>query len=85
MAQNTKKVVIGKRRCGFAAMDPALQKQIAAKGGKRARALGTAHEWTSAEAAEAGRKGGSTPRRRKAARHEAPPSASVVPNAEPQS
>lgn len=43
---------------GFAGMDPQKQRDIASKGGKAAHALGTAHEFTSAEAAEAGRKGG---------------------------
>lgn len=45
-------------RRGFAAMDPALQRSIASKGGKAAHAKGTAHEFTSEEAAAAGRKGG---------------------------
>lgn len=43
---------------GFASMDPAKQKEIASKGGKAAHAKGTAHEFTSEEAREAGRKGG---------------------------
>lgn len=43
---------------GFASMDPAKQREIARKGGKAAHLKGTAHEWTSEEAAEAGRKGG---------------------------
>jgi len=34
------------------------QREIARKGGKAAHAKGTAHEWTSAEARQAGRKGG---------------------------
>ena len=49
-------------RRGFASMDPALQRQIARLGGQRAHALGTAHEWTSEEAAAAGRRGGSLKR-----------------------
>lgn len=36
----------------------AKQKEIASKGGKAAHQKGTAHEWTSDEAREAGRKGG---------------------------
>jgi uncharacterized protein len=51
----------GKRRGGgrgFAGMDPAKQREIASKGGKAAHAKGTAHEFTSEEAREAGRKGG---------------------------
>ena len=43
---------------GFAAMDPAKQKEIASKGGKTSHARGTAHEFTPDEAREAGRKGG---------------------------
>lgn len=43
---------------GFASMDPAKQREIASKGGKAAHQKGTAHEFTSEEAREAGRKGG---------------------------
>jgi len=43
---------------GFAAMDHERQREIASKGGKTAHARGAAHEWSSAEAREAGRKGG---------------------------
>lgn len=43
---------------GFASMDAEKQREIASKGGKAAHRKGTAHEFTSAEAAEAGRKGG---------------------------
>jgi general stress protein YciG len=43
---------------GFASMDPAKQKEIASKGGRAAHAKGTAHEFDSGEAREAGRKGG---------------------------
>ena len=43
---------------GFASMNPELQRQIASKGGKAAHQRGTAHEFDSREAAEAGRKGG---------------------------
>lgn len=46
------------RARGFAAMDPAKQREIASKGGKAAHRKGTAHEWTREEAREAGRKGG---------------------------
>lgn len=48
----------GRGRQGFASMDQAEQKRIASKGGKAAHAKGTAHEWTSEEAREAGRRGG---------------------------
>jgi general stress protein YciG len=39
-------------------MDPARQRAIASRGGKAAHEKGTAHEWSSDEAREAGRKGG---------------------------
>ena len=43
---------------GFAAMDNEKQREIASKGGRTAHANGTAHEFTTEEAREAGRKGG---------------------------
>lgn len=43
---------------GFASMDRDKQREIASKGGKAAHQKGTAHEWTSEEARDAGRKGG---------------------------
>jgi general stress protein YciG len=43
---------------GFASMDRNKQREIASKGGKAAHAKGTAHEFDSGEAREAGRKGG---------------------------
>ena len=50
---------------GFASMDRVRQREIASKGGKAAHQKGTAHEWTSEEAREAGRRGGmASPRRR---------------------
>lgn len=39
-------------------MDRVRQREIASKGGKAAHQKGTAHEWTSEEARNAGRKGG---------------------------
>lgn len=47
-----------KARRGFASMSPEKQREIASKGGRAAHAKGTAHEWSSAEARDAGRKGG---------------------------
>jgi general stress protein YciG len=47
-----------RRPRGFAAMDRTLVSDIARKGGKAAHSAGTAHEFTSDEAREAGRKGG---------------------------
>jgi hypothetical protein len=39
-------------------MDPKLVSELAKRGGKAAHRAGTAHQFTSAEAREAGRKGG---------------------------
>ena len=49
---------VAKEDRGFASMDRAKQREIASKGGKAAHQKGTAHEWTSDEARDAGRKGG---------------------------
>lgn len=49
---------MGIKNRGFASMDKAKQREIASKGGRAAHAKGSAHEWTSAEATEAGRLGG---------------------------
>ena len=43
---------------GFASMDDEKQREIASKGGQAAHEKGTAHEFTTEEAREAGRKGG---------------------------
>jgi uncharacterized protein len=43
---------------GFAAMDQAKQREIASRGGRAAHKRGTAHQFTTEEAAKAGRKGG---------------------------
>lgn len=43
---------------GFASMDEDKQREIASKGGKAAHEKGTAHEFNSREASEAGKKGG---------------------------
>ncbi|MEK7511166.1 MAG: KGG domain-containing protein [Patescibacteria group bacterium] len=58
MANNTN----GRSKRGFAAMDEEKQREIASKGGKAAHAKGTAHEFSSEEAREAGRKGGQASR-----------------------
>lgn len=49
---------IPKKLRGFAAMDPAMQRVLASRGGKSAHAKGTAHEFTPEEAVKAGRIGG---------------------------
>jgi len=46
----------GKR--GFGSMDEAKQREIASKGGQVAHLKGSAHEFSTEEAREAGRKGG---------------------------
>jgi general stress protein YciG len=51
-------------RGSFRRMDATTQREIAAKGGRTAHAKGTAHQWTSAEARAAGRKGGMASHRR---------------------
>ncbi|MCA1561201.1 MAG: KGG domain-containing protein [Acidobacteria bacterium] len=51
-------------------MDPNKQREIASKGGKAAHQKGTAHEWTSEEARDAGRKGGIASHRRRRERTE---------------
>lgn len=43
---------------GFASMDEEKQREIASKGGKAAHEKGNAHEFSSEEAREAGKKGG---------------------------
>jgi uncharacterized protein len=47
-----------KERRGFASMSPEKQREIASKGGRAAHQKGTAHEFDSREAREAGHKGG---------------------------
>ena len=65
MASSNEGGVKRKPSRGFAAMDPQRQREIASRGGKAAHQKGTAHEWTSEEAREAGRKGGMASHRRK--------------------
>jgi hypothetical protein len=47
-----------KRPRGFAAMSIAKRKEIASAGGKRAHAIGKAHQWTSETGSAAGQIGG---------------------------
>lgn len=53
---------IQRAKRGFAAMSPERQREIASKGGKAAHKKGTAHQWDSASARRAGRKGGQVSR-----------------------
>jgi general stress protein YciG len=55
-----------KKKRGFAAMDPALVREISSKGGIAAHEAGTAHSWTTEEARAAGRKGGQATHAKKA-------------------
>ena len=61
------------RRRGFAAMDRDRVKEIASKGGKAAHAAGTAHQFSSDEARNAGRKGGMAPHVRRGGVRRRPP------------
>jgi uncharacterized protein len=62
--QQEKKPGSNTNKRGFASMDKEKQRAIASKGGKAAHEKGTAHEFTSTEAAAAGRKGGLASRNR---------------------
>lgn len=48
------------KKRGFAAISPDQHKAICSKGGKTAHEKGTAHEFTSEQAKDAGAKGGDT-------------------------
>jgi len=58
MAENIDESGRTKSIRGFAAMDQDKQRDIARKGGRAAHEQGVAHEWSSSEAREAGKKGG---------------------------
>jgi general stress protein YciG len=66
------------RRRGFAAMDRDRVKEIASKGGKAAHAAGTAHQFSSDEARNAGRKGGMAPHVRRGGVRRRPTEASTA-------
>lgn len=66
-------------------MDRARQREIASKGGKAAHQKGTAHEWTSEEARDAGRKGGLASHRRRREQSGAQEGESEAPAAPPAS
>ncbi len=57
-SERIKPMIETKHKRGFAAMSKEKRREIAARGGRRAHRIGTAHEWTVEEAREAGRKGG---------------------------
>src|ERR1700741_1305886 len=72
VAPGCREEAVAKEDRGFASMDRNKQREIASKGGKAAHQKGTAHEWTSEEAREAGRKGGMASHRRKQGEGEEP-------------
>ncbi len=47
-----------KKLRGFARLSKSRRQEIARSGGRKAHELGTAHQWSSEEAREAGRQGG---------------------------
>jgi uncharacterized protein len=57
-SNDSNSVLPAKSKRGFASMDPAKQREIASKGGLMAHLKGLAHQFTSDEAREAGKKGG---------------------------
>jgi len=63
-------------------MDRGKQRDIASKGGKAAHHKGTAHEWTSEEAREAGRKGGMASHRRKQEQQQQTPDGTTAPESQ---
>ncbi len=71
MAKSAKKTANGdgKKRRGFASMDPELVSELGRKGGQNAHKAGTAHQFTPEEASAAGKLGGArthkSPRARK--------------------
>jgi general stress protein YciG len=65
-------------------MDRSKQRDIASKGGKAAHQKGTAHEWTSEEAREAGRKGGMASHRRKQEQQQTPEGGTPEGNPNPE-
>jgi uncharacterized protein len=73
---------VAKEDRGFASMDRAKQREIASKGGKAAHQKGTAHEWTSEEAREAGRKGGMASHRRRQQQQDTGTRSDEIPNEE---
>lgn len=56
--ENAVATASSRARRGLAAMSPEKRAEISSKGGKRAHELGTAHQFTWAEACRAGRLGG---------------------------
>jgi general stress protein YciG len=72
-----------RRPRGFAAMDRSKVSEIASKGGKAAHAAGTAHQFSSDEARNAGKKGGVAPHVRRGRGPRQAAAATSPPAAEP--
>ena len=60
-----RRVTMGIENRGFASLDQSKRREVSSKGGRAAHAKGTAHMWTSEEASQAGRKGGSASAQRR--------------------
>lgn len=73
-----------RRPRGFAAMDRKRVSEIASKGGKAAHAAGTAHQFSSDEARNAGRKGGVAPHVRRGRGPRQPVAASPASSSNPK-
>jgi general stress protein YciG len=68
---------------GFAALTPERRREISRKGGVTAHVKGSAHEWDSPAAREAGRKGGLSHSVRRAAEGPGPGVEAPPPDANP--
>lgn len=66
MQKNEKQEQVRKAKRGFAAMSPERQREIASRGGRAAHQQGVAHEWSTEEARQAGKKGGQASGKRRA-------------------
>lgn len=67
------------KRRGFANMSPERLREVARRGGQAAHKAGTAHEFTSEKAREAGRKGGLATQRHRRPAAEQPPAPESTP------
>lgn len=64
MSDPTQPASPARQKRGFALLSPERRAEIASLGGRQAHREGKAHKFTSQTAREAGRKGGSRPRRK---------------------
>ena len=77
MAEEDRKPSNNLSRRGFAALDAEQRRRIASMGGRAAHEKGTAHEFTSEEAAAAGRKRGQGAKKNSSPHPISPPSLGV--------